>query len=258
MSVFAGLLAEEEWWQILNVRTWAVRLLRSVQTGHGFLMKMSRCWNPSVFTAKSWTTDMKTSQWNYCVRGCALLATGRFSMFYHMPAMVQRDEGVKLLGNHSICVIWACRHHLSALTQNLVKPGLNGSCSLTDAVNSYKKMSPGSGSTEALASICSTVTSICSTLAGSCSTVASVFKYKCGSWRHTYCTYQSSSVPKITLNVTGKGEELLTSEVAMRVISTSFQLQRDSSVNHTLTRGVNKENILGAVSSVWGRRFCDW
>lgn len=72
----------------------------------------------------------------YCVRGCTLLATGRFSMFYHMPAMVQRDEGVKLLGNHSICVIWACRHHLSALTQNLVKPGLKGSCSLTDAVNS--------------------------------------------------------------------------------------------------------------------------
>lgn len=81
----------------------------------------------------------------YSLRGCTLLATGRFSMFYHMPAMVQRDKGVKLLGNHSIWVMWAWRHHLSALTQNLVNPGLKGSCSLTDAVDSYKKMPPGSG-----------------------------------------------------------------------------------------------------------------
>lgn len=64
-------------------------------------------------------------------------------------------------------------------------------------------------------------------------------------------------MPKITLNMTGKGEELLANEVALGVISTSFQLQRASSVNHTLTRGVNKENILEAVSFVWGRRFWD-
>lgn len=53
-------------------------------------------------------------------------------------------------------------------------------------------------------------------------------------------------MPKITLKVTGKDEDTwpLANKVAMRVKSTCLQLQRDGTVNQTVTEGVNKENIL--------------
>lgn len=56
-----------------------------------------------------------------CLRCSTHLGTGQFSMFYHMPAIVQWDKDLKLLGNHSICVIGACWQHFSALTQYSVK-----------------------------------------------------------------------------------------------------------------------------------------
>lgn len=91
-----------------------------------------------------------------CLRCCTHLGTGQFSTFHHMPAIMQWDKDIKLLGNHSICVIGACWPHFSALTQYLVKPGLKRSCTLTNTVSNCTEMSPR---WLALASVFSTVAS---------------------------------------------------------------------------------------------------
>lgn len=86
----------------------------------------------------------------YCLRCCTHLGTGRFSTFHPMPAIMQWDKDIKLLGNHSIGVIGACGPLFSALTRYLVKPGLKRSCTMTNTVSNYTEISHGSG---ALASV---------------------------------------------------------------------------------------------------------
>lgn len=179
------------------------------------------------------------------LRCCTHLGTGQVSTFHHMPAIMQWDKDIKLLVNHKHLCNWsllaAFLRFDSVSGQTRAEKKLH-----TNTVSNYKEMSHRSG---ALASVCSPV--------------AGAFWCNCSSWRHAYCTYHNRSVPKITLKVTGKNEDTwpLANKVSMRVKSTCLQLRRDGTVNHcswTVTTGVNNENILRAVQSLWSGRFWDW